>query len=435
MKTFILTVTTCFFTIINAFTQTVTYKDVQPIFLNKCVSCHRPGDAAPFSLITYDDVAKRVTFIKDVIEKNYMPPWKADVHYRDFANNRSLTKIEKNTLLIWIKNKAPKGDFIEAANDGKLSLIKETVYNRAPDATLKMTTPFLVKGDNAEKFLIFKIPFDFATANNIEAVEFITNNKKIVHHINYGFFNVADSDVDINGGHQYINSLEDTSKQDPYLEVKKNPVYYTGWIPGTGVESYPKDFGWVLPKRGVMLLTVHYSAAAIDAESILGVNLFFTKNAIKREVKIISFGSGGIGEEDITPRLLIYPNKVSTFDLVLKTQEDQSVMYLWPHMHFIGKEFTAYAVTPSKDTIKLVHIPDWDFRWQELYKMKQMLKIPKGSILHMTGSYDNTAANPNNPNNPPKFVYSTGDMRSLDEMFTMLMIYVPYEVGDEKVAL
>ena len=110
-------------------------------------------------------------------------------------------------------------------------------------------------------------------------------------------------------------------------------------------------------------------------------------------------------------------------------------MYVWPHMHYLGKEFYAYAVTPSNDTIRLVHIPDWDFRWQELYRMKKLVKIPAGSVINMVGTYDNTADNPFNPNNPPKIVFSTGNMTSADEMFTLLMIYVPYKEGDEDISL
>jgi hypothetical protein len=104
-------------------------------------------------------------------------------------------------------------------------------------------------------------------------------------------------------------------------------------------------------------------------------------------------------------------------------------------MHYLGKEFYAYAVTPDNDTINLVHIPEWDFRWQELYRMKKLVKIPKGSVINMIGVYDNTTGNPSNPNNPPKMVFSTGNMTATDEMFTLLMIYVPYQEGDEDVNL
>lgn len=417
------------------YSQTVTYQMVEPIFLNKCVACHRAGDAAPFALTSYEDIAKRLSFIKEVITKSYMPPWRADVHYTEFANTRFLTDDEKKMILQWIDEKAPKGDYKVTAGNRE-ALLKLTTYHRKPDLVLKIDSPFIVKGDNVEKFIDFKVPFEFAQTHSIEAIEFYTNNKRIVHHINYGFYEVPDSATAIFGGRKLVNSDEiDRTKPDPFTPLKKKMVYYTGWIPGTSYENYPKGFGWTLPKRGVLILTAHYTAAAADEESIVGVNVFFRKDPIERPVQIISLGSGGIGENDITPPLFIPANKVATFHLQVKTQDELSLMYVWPHMHLLGKEFYAYAVTPENDTIRLVHIPDWDFRWQELYKLKKLVKIPKGSVVNLECTYDNTKNNPANPNTPPKGVFSFGDMSSTNEMMTLLLIYTPYKEGDEKLVI
>ena len=417
---------------INA--QSVTYRQVAPIFISKCVSCHRAGDAAPFPLTTYEDITKRLSFIQKVITSGYMPPWRADVHYRDFANTRILTGEEKTTILQWIADKAPKGDY-KAPPIEQPALINLTAYRRKPDMTLKIDSAFTVKGDNAEKFIDFKIPFEFAQSHAIEAIEFYTNNKKVIHHINYGFYEVADKSVSISGGPKMVNSEDvDRTKPDPYIPLKKSMIYYTGWIPGASPESYPKGFGWTLPKRGVMILTAHYSALAAEEESIVGVNLFFRKDTIARPIQIISLGSGGVAENDISPPLFISANRISTFHLQVKTQDEQSILFVWPHMHLLGKEYYAYAVTPQGDTIHLVHIPDWDFRWQELYKMKKLVRIPKGSVINMDCTYDNTTNNPFNPNSPPKGVFSFGNMSSSNEMMTLLLIYAPYKPGDENIS-
>ena len=409
-----------------------TYTDVQPIITVKCVTCHRTGGDAPFTLETYQSLKKRTSFIKQVIETNYMPPWRADAHYRDFANNRTLSTSEKETILNWIANNAP---------EGKVQKVKPVatneVLNREPDLILKTGTSFIVKGNNEEKFVVFKIPFEIADTQNIEGIELYANNKKIIHHLNYGFYDVPDKTLNIQNGPAVIDTETDTEGLEAknYGPLKKSMVYYSGWIPGTSNEFYPKQFGWVLPKRGVIILTVHYSAIGKEEESVIGVKLFFKKQPVERNVRIISLGSGGIGERDITPKLILFPRQVSTFKLKVKTQDTQSVMYVWPHMHYLGKEFYAYAVTPDNDTINLVHIPEWDFRWQELYRMKKLVKIPAGSVINMIGVYDNTADNPFNPNNPPKTVVSSGNMRSADEMFTLLMIYVPYKENDENISL
>jgi hypothetical protein len=151
---------------------------------------------------------------------------------------------------------------------------------------------------------------------------------------------------------------------------------------------------------------------------------------------VISFGSGGIGEAQITPPLMIMPNRVKTFTLTVSNPgEDFSVLYVWPHMHLLGKEFTAYGISPAGDTIKLTHIPKWDFRWQENYRFKHLVRIPRGTRLYIEGTYDNTSSNPFNPNSPPRLVMSSGDMRSTDEMMTLMMIFLPYREGDEKLSI
>ncbi|MDQ3279725.1 MAG: cytochrome c, partial [Bacteroidota bacterium] len=95
----------------------------------------------------------------------------------------------------------------------------------------------------------------------------------------------------------------------------------------------------------------------------------------------------------------------------------------------------AYGIAPSGDTIRLTHIPQWDFRWQENYRFKHLVRIPRGTRLYIEGTYDNTANNPFNPNNPPRLVMSSGDMRATDEMLTLMMIFLPYKEGDENLSI
>jgi len=421
----------------TTFAQEVTFnKDIYPLVQAKCAPCHHPEGGAPFSLLNYQDVAKRATFIKDVVTSRYMPPWRADNKYVHFANDRSLSQQEIDLFVKWADNKAPEGKNTAIAATA-VKYETATKYNRKPDLVLKMVDSFLVKGDNRERFVMFKIPFELKESENLEAIEFYSNNKKLIHHANYAVHEVADTSIDIYNTDATVNLMEaDRTKVDQYKPYKKVMTYYGGWIPGTSYEYYPKEFGWVMPKRGVILFTVHFAPSALDGQSISGVNLFFKKTPITRPVKVISFGSGGIGEKQISPIFFIKANTAKNFTLeVTNPGEDLSIMYVWPHMHYIGKNFKAYVVSPEGDTIKLVHIPEWDFRWQEIYRFKNLVKVPKGSVLHIEGLYDNTAENPANPNAPPKTIFSEGSMKSTDEMMTLLMVYLPYEPGDEKKVL
>lgn len=429
----------CWLVSLNTKAQDVTYhQNIAPIIQAKCITCHRPGESAPFNLLTYEDVSKKGSFIKKVVQSGFMPPWKADNSYVHFANDRSLTQEQINLIVKWVDDKMPEGkDPGKKSKSISTPTIEGTSFNRKPDLVLQSAKAYTVKGDNVERFIIFKIPFELQDSASVEAIEFISNNKKLVHHANYAVHSVPDESIDIQSTDGQINLTDDDRRKfDQYQPYRKTITYYGGWIPGTTFEYYPKEFGWVMPKRGVILLTVHYAPSAIEAESITGVNLFFKKEKVTRPVKIVSFGSGGIGEDQIKPAFYIEPNYVKKFSLKLMNPgEDQSVLYVWPHMHLIGKQYKAYAVAPGGDTIRLVNIPDWDFRWQEIYRFKKPVRIPRGSVIHIEGTYDNTANNPFNPFNPPQFILSQGDMKTTDEMMTLMMAFLPYREGDENISL
>lgn len=411
------------------------YKDIEPIIQTKCAPCHRPGEAGPFSLLSWEDVAKRASFVKKVIQSRYMPPWRADRQYVHFVNERGLADNEIALISKWIDNKTPQGnpaDYHPPAH----TPVNGTLYDRRPDLVLTADS-FHLAGDNGERFIIYKIPFELKDSSNVEAIEFFCSNKKLIHHANYAIQSVPDENIPIKGGYPYVNLTDDDrTKVDQYMPYRKIMSYYGGYIPGTSYEYFPKEFGWVMPRRGVILLTVHYAPSATDESSVCGVNLFFKKTPITRVMKVVSFGSGGIGEGQIEPIFYIKPNAVQTFKLeVTNPNQDQSLLYVWPHMHLLGKEYKAFITTPAGDTIRLVHIPEWDFRWQEIYRFPHPVKVPKGSVIHLECTYDNTANNPSNPNSPPKAVFSMGDMKTKDEMMTMMMGFLPYKEGDEKISL
>jgi hypothetical protein len=437
MKIATLVIPIFFFHLMSVRAQGPTYyKDIAPIIQSNCAPCHQPGEAAPFSLLTYEDVAKRASFVRKVVGSRYMPPWRADSGYRHFANERLLNDRQIELISQWIDDKAPEGRPSEASTPVR-PLVRGTLFSRKPDLELAASDSFHLTGDNEERFVIFKIPFELRDSSNVEAIEFFCNNKKLIHHANYAVQAVPDTQIDIKSTASYVNLTDDDRRKvDQYMPYRKSMSYYGGWIPGSSYEYFPKEFGWVMPRRGVILLTVHYAPSATDETSICGVHLFFKKTPITRIMKVVSFGSGGIGETQIDPLFYIRANKIQTFRLeVTNPSQDQSLLYVWPHMHYLGKEFRAYITTPEGDTLPLVHIPAWDFRWQEIYRFRHPIKVEKGSVIHLECTYDNTADNPANPNSPPKNIFSMGDMKTTDEMMTLMMGFLPYQPGDEKISL
>lgn len=413
----------------SAIAQKVTwYQHIAPIIQKNCSPCHRRGEAAPFPLYTYDDVAKRAAFVKKVTQSRYMPPWMPDPHYVSFAGERKLTDAEIAAIANWADHNMPKGK--EVPEDH--SRVQGTEYHRKPDLVLSMKDNYRVKGDNADRFVVYKIPFELPDSMNVEAVEFITNNKKVVHHANYEVEDVPDLDI-----YNTLDYMEDAESHveyyEQYVPYRKKIAYYGGWVPGSTYQTYPDNVGWILPKRGVILLTVHYAPVGNEQDSYSGVQFFFTKTPVKRRIQMVSFGSGGIGQKKIDPYFYLPPEEVKSFSLNVGTTTDRSVLYVGPHMHYLGKNFKAYALTAGGDTIRLVSIPDWNFNWQEIYAFPKLKKIPAGSVIHVEATYDNTSNNPFNPANPPVLVREA--MRTRDEMMTMVLILMPYEEGDENISL
>lgn len=132
---------------------------------------------------------------------------------------------------------------------------------------------------------------------------------------------------------------------------------------------------------------------------------------------------------------MIPADSIRSFRLKITNPEKQSILGVWPHMHLLGKDFKAYAISPQKDTIKLISIQKWDFNWQELYKYQKPVIIPKDSYLVIEGTYDNSKNNPKNLFNPPRNIYGGGEMKSIDEMMTLIILYLPYKDDDEHLSV
>jgi hypothetical protein len=209
------------------------------------------------------------------------------------------------------------------------------------------------------------------------------------------------------------------------------------YLPGLSPPMYPAGIGgYRIPKEGAFLMnTLHYGPSLIDTIDRSHFNLWFTDTPPERPMQELALGT--LGMSKIVPPLIIPPDTVMTFTTSYTVPKDISVLTINPHMHLLGKRFVAYAVTPRGDTVHLIRINDWDFRWQFAYTFTHMLHIPKGSTIHVDATFDNTEANRNNPYTPPRTAREplTGNMRTTDEMLQFFVNYVDYRPGDEKISL
>lgn len=418
--------------------QVTYYEHVAPIIADNCLQCHRRGDVAPFPLETYKDIASKAKLIKFVVETKYMPPWIADPNYRHYENERILTNNEIKIIQDWVNQGKLAGDkskMPKVSGYARNSLIK-----KKPDMVLSMSEPIFLPGDNKEHYIAVKIPFEIPESKDIEAIEFIPGNRKLVHHMNFAIHEKGSNDC-VYAGTKVIDRTEtNKSKEDTYGEfglldvdgTVSKMVYYGGWVPGMSPQVFDDEFGIKLPKRGILIFDVmHYAATPVDDHDLSKVYLYFKNQPVERSVSMITLGSGSLNAEDITPPLVIPPNTIKTFKLQVGLGRNMSVLYLMAHMHLIGKSFLAYAITPDAKRIPLLKIDDWDFDWQEMYKLNPMIHLPKGTIVYIEATYDNTVNNPRNPFNPPRTIYSTDNMKTTDEMMNLILLAVEYKPGDE----
>jgi hypothetical protein len=423
--------------------QEITFSaHIAPILFKNCTPCHRPGMAGPFSLISYNDVIRKLKTVRLVLAENYMPPWPADTSYSRFKGEKTLTKQELDLFLYWIDNGVKPGNL----NDIKMS---QDTNNHSllgkPDLVINFMDTIKIKGNSKDHFYTVKVPFEISKNTTIKTIEFIPGNKSLVHHVNGHLINYVDNKrQDIYKGKAYVNSEKENS-----LEIYKEldlanddgsyptlSVSAFNYLPGVEPVVYPYGIGKnsLTKKNAFLLKSMHYGPSPVDTFDFSTINIFYSDDKPKRILKELHLGSLGISP--IFPDFIIYANSISSFQTSYITNEDISVLTINPHMHLLGKTFEAYAITRDNVKIPLIRINKWDFRWQYFYTFKKMLKIPSGSKIIVKATFDNTVNNINNPFLPPKTIYPTGEeMRTTDEMFQFFIDYLPYVVGDENITL
>ncbi|MDP2386595.1 MAG: hypothetical protein Q8M29_09505 [Bacteroidota bacterium] len=426
----------------------VTYSEhIAPILFKNCTNCHRPGESGPFNLLTYNDAKLAANKIKFAVETRYMPPWPADLEYSHFIGERTLSQKEIDLVKKWVDQGKLRGDSTKALPDPDFYVGS---FFGKPDMVIPMQTAVKLQGNGTDNFLTIKLPYTLSKDTFVRHFEFVPGKRKLVHHVNghligYNHLRAFDQykgasilpDVRNNFKEQFSKmNLNYTDKMQPeFPNLSPNTVYY---LPGYTPPVYPDNIGgYVMKKNGAILLAnIHYGPSNKEQFDSSYINVFFSPVSPKRPIKELQLGTFGIAP--IEPKLVIPPNEIKTFHTQWQVPEDISLLSVNPHMHLVGKSMLAYALTPSNDTIRIIKINKWEFRWQYYYTFQKMKKIPAGSMIHVFATYDNTAQNPNNPYHPPREI-SEGEgnesMQTTEEMLQFIFSFLPYQAGDENISL
>ena len=341
----------------------------------------------------------------------------------------------------WVEQGAPEGD---PARKPKIPQFPKGSRLGKPDLVVKMPTRYQIRGDNRDNFVTMRLPFSMPRDTFVRAFEFVPGNRKLVHHVNAHLVNyrkgrprqLLQGPWFSEAGEHNMNPLGELGLGDTTAAGASLTLSVTNYLPGSNTPLYPEGLGGFRMGRtgDILMHHIHYGPTSVDQTDSSYFNVFFAKSPPARPTYTLLLGT--LGRAPVVPPLIIPPNTIKTFHTQFTLPADISVLTINPHMHLLGKTFLAYAVPPSGDTIPLIWIPRWDFRWQYFYTFDKMLKLPRGTTVHAEAAFDNTGNNPNNPFKPPREVREQGaSMRTTDEMFQCIITMMPYQLGDENVSL
>lgn len=379
------------------FPQNPTFvEDVAPILNRHCVTCHRPGEVAPFPLITYQDAKKRAGFISQITQEGKMPPWKAEPGYNRFHGERILTAQEKNTLKAWAASGAEPGD---------LTRLPESPHSQngwrlgKPDLVLQMPADFTIPANGGDIYRCFVLATGLEADKTVAAIEFRPGNPRVVHH--------ALAFLDKSGQARAL----DAKDPGPGYGTFGGPGFLPsgglgGWAPGNMPRRLPEGMGRLMPKGADVVLQLHYHPSGKEEKDRSQVGIYLTPQPARDIVAMVPLLTRDIR---IQPGEKRYHRKVE-----FTTPEAVRVVAVTPHMHLLGREMKVRAVTPDGKEIPLIWVRDWNFNWQDTYQCRELVEVPAGSRLVMDAWYDNSDTNPLNPSTPPKLV--TWGEQTHDEM-------------------
>jgi Cytochrome C oxidase, cbb3-type, subunit III len=388
-------------------------KDVAPIFNAKCAECHRPGEAAPFSTLSYKDARPWAKSIREKVISKEMPPWHADAHFGAWKNDRRLSEAEIKTIVAWIDGGAVEGNpkdlpaapkFIEGWNISK------------PDVVIEMPEEYTLDANGPDEYQYFDMPTNFTEDKYIQMVEARPGNRKVVHHI-LAFIVPAGSpslskvkkemrdkaiEMSLKGSPWYrdgqlIRTKDDTPIFDNSADVPNelrgyNGVdgYLTAYAPGHNPDIWQPGIAKKVPAGSTIRFQVHYSKVAGSVQkdrSMIG--MVFAKSAPEKLLTTQSVANmffkipAGANHHPVKSEWVLW--------------RDSTVYSFSPHMHYRGAAMEYRAIYPDGKTEVLLNVPNYSFAWQTSYFLKEPKRFPKGTKLQVTAHFDNSAKNKANP--------------------------------------
>jgi hypothetical protein len=411
-------------------------RDVAPILYKNCTSCHRPGEIGPMPLLSYKDVRPWARSIAARVEAGTMPPWHADPSVGEFDNDRRLSATDKETIARWVADGAPEGDPAQLPAQPKYS---DGWMIGQPDAVLTMQEDYPIPARGTIAYQYFEVPTNFAEDRWIQAFEVRPGNRSVVHHVivytrppeaaaaprpavarpaaqggprPLPLFEFAKG-MEIPAGQTGGRPLPADQRSTPGPNDRPAPrlgASIGAYVPGTSTRVYPAGTAARLAAGSTLVFQMHYTSTGTATTDRTSIGLIFSKTPPATELRFTALLNGALhipaGEPD------------HRVDAEMTINRDVTLWSMLPHTHVRGKRWRYDVTYPDGRNETILIVPNYDFEWQTDYLFKQPLKLPKGTKLHATAWYDNSARNKSNPD-PTKDIW-WGDQTWEEMMFTGL---------------
>ena len=381
------------------------HKDVVPVLQKNCQACHRPGEAAPMSFLTYKDTRPWAQAIKHSVLAKKMPPWFADPHYGKFSNERKLSESELATLVSWVDGGAVEGNPKDAPKP--VAFVDGWTIGK-PDAIIEMPSDFKVQNSGTVEYHYVILPTNFTEDKWVERAEVRPGSRAVVHHV-IAFIRPAGVKwmADQPYGVPFVPKRETRGRNSG--DAESGPGGATemliGYAPGLQASSWAPGQAKLVPKGADLVLQLHYTTNGKETTDRSKVGLVFAKQPVKQRILTIN----------ATQARFAIPPGDSNYEVKseLTLKAPASLVSLMPHMHMRGKDFKYTAVYPGGESEVLLSVPKYAFAWQLWYEEATAKLLPAGTKIECVAHFDNSANNPTNPD-PSKEV-KWGD-QSWEEM-------------------
>ncbi len=348
-----------------------------------------------------------------------MPPWLPEAGHGEFAEERRLTDQQIALIQQWAKGGAPAG----AAADGPAPPQFHSEWQLGPpDLILKVTKPFQLYADGPEVFWNFILPVPISSLKWVRAIEVRPGNARVFHHANVI--------IDRSRSARHHETTAGNGFPGMDLTVEEDTFdpdgHFLSWKPGSTPVVEPDGMAWRATPGMDLVLNVHLRPSGKPETVSPEIGIYFTDKPQTKFPMLIQLEHDGA--IDIAPGAKDFQIS-DDFTLPL----DVNVLTIYPHAHYLARVMEGYATLPDGTKKWLIRIPDWDLGWQGVFRLKEPLLLPKGTVLFMRYHYDNSTGNVRNPNHPPKQV--TTGVQATDEMGHLWLQVLPAADGDQRMPL